>query len=116
MKSTENNSLFTRIGGLLGFVTFLLYGLKAGFVYGGLVGVITSAAMLGHALDGALPDRIIVAGGMFLGVLAVGMLMTVLGAVFGTVVDAVVSPLRKPREKLVGEGHADPHDGAKSAS
>ena len=97
MSNREHTSkLCTRTGGFAGLVLFFLYGLKVAFVYGGMIGVITASAILGHPVGAELVTRILVAGGMLMGVLAVGSIMVVLGAIFGTAFDAfVLAPIAK---------------------
>ena len=87
-----------RVGAFLGIALFIVFGIKVGIVYGGLVGAMTAASMLGHAIAGELLARVIVAGGMLMGVLAVGSLMTVLGAIAGASFNAfVLAPVAKLR-------------------
>lgn len=92
----KTSALSIRLGGFIGLALFVVYGLKAAFVYGGLIGVMTASAILGHPVGAELTTRILMAGGMLLGVLAVGSIMTVLGAVLGAAFDALVlAPLAK---------------------
>lgn len=94
MNREKLSSLSTRTGGFLGVVLFLVFGLKPAFVYGGMLGVATAAAMHGGPVGAELATRVIVAGGMLLGVLAVGFFMTVVGALFGTAVyELVLEPV-----------------------
>ena len=97
MSNREHTSkLCTRTGGFAGLVAFFLYGLKVAFVYGGMIGVITASAMSGGPVGAELSTRVLVAGGMLMGVLAVGSIMVVLGAIFGTAFDAfVLAPIAR---------------------
>lgn len=86
----SRHNLAVRVGAFIGLATFVIFGIKVGIVYGGLVGVATASVMLGHAIAGEIVSRIIVAGGMLMGVLAVGSMMTVMGALAGAIFDVVV--------------------------
>ncbi|MCK6545692.1 hypothetical protein L6R52_07480 [Myxococcota bacterium] len=82
--------LSTRIGGFLGLGLFLAFALEPAYVYGGLVGTITAHAMTGATVGADLVSRLIVGGGMVLGILAVGSIATVAGGVAGAAFDALV--------------------------
>ena len=102
MNRERIQTLCTRIGGFLGLAFFLVFGLKPAFVYGGLIGVVTASAMAGGPVVGSeLSTRIIVAGGMLMGVLAIGFILMVLGGIFGAAFDAFVfSPVWSRLEKV----------------
>lgn len=88
-----------RAGGVLGFLGFLLLGLKPAIIYGGMTGVVLASAMTGGHVDGdALFVRILVGGGMVLSVLAVASVMTVLGAAAAYLLGALIVAPRRARE------------------
>jgi uncharacterized membrane protein YgaE (UPF0421/DUF939 family) len=104
MNRERLTTLSTRIGGFLGLAFFLLFGIKPAFVYGGLIGVVTASAMHGGPVGAELSTRIIVAGGMLMGVLAIGFILMVLGGIVGAAFDAFVfAPLFKHAEKKEAE-------------
>lgn len=90
MNRERIQTLSTRIGGFLGLAFFVVFGLEPAIVYGGLIGVATASAMAGGPVGAELSTRIIVAGGMLMGVLAIGFILMVLGGIVGAAFDAFV--------------------------
>lgn len=98
MNTREPIETTVRAGGVMGFIAFLLLGLKPSIIYGGMTGVVLASAIAGgHADAGALFTRMMVGGGMVLSVLAVASVMTVLGAAAAYLVHALVL---LPRPKI----------------
>ncbi|MCK6546035.1 hypothetical protein L6R52_09210 [Myxococcota bacterium] len=111
MNRERLSTLSTRIGGFLGLAFFLVFGIKPAFVYGGLIGIVTASAIHGGPVGAELSTRIIVAGGMLMGVLAVGFILMVLGGVLGAAFDAFVfAPLFKQAEKAESEKTPAAHE------
>lgn len=91
----EPSALGTKLGATCGILLFLYSGLKAGFIYGGLIGAMTALALVGHPIGAELLTRMLVAGGMLLGVLAVGFILTVVGAIIGTLTDELAHTISR---------------------
>lgn len=81
----------TFYGGMIGLVTFLIVGLLPSLLYGGYAGVILGAAIFGGPIHESVFAQATVVLGVLSGVLAIGGVFVVSGAIvangiFGTLV------------------------------
>ncbi|MBI4402702.1 MAG: hypothetical protein HY537_00995 [Deltaproteobacteria bacterium] len=76
----------TLIGSGVGFVSFLVFGALHGVVYGGYMGLIMAGALLGTPVEPGILSRILIGGGMVLGVVVTLFFFLVVGALVGTVI------------------------------
>jgi hypothetical protein len=90
---TQDRRMDTLIGAGFGLALFLGIALLPAMLYGGYAGLLLAGGMLGTPVEATLLSRALVAFGMVLGVLAVGSLFTVAGAVAGAVVGALSLPV-----------------------
>ena len=78
-----------KIGSLISFVLFVLFGLVPALLYGGYMGLIMTTTLLGPVVAAGLFSQFLVAGGMCLGVVATLALFLVLGALGGAGIESV---------------------------
>jgi len=90
------------VGAAVGFVAFLIVGLLPSILYGGWTGLVIAGAFFGHPVNMTVGPKILVGGGVVLGVIAVGALFTVLGSVLGSLTGAAIEVVRR------GLSHAAP--------
>jgi hypothetical protein len=84
-----NRKHYTLIGAAVGLATFLALGLLPGLLYGGYAGVLLAGGIFGTPLKATLLVRALIVFGMGLGVVSVGGLFAVGGAVGGAAVSAL---------------------------
>jgi hypothetical protein len=95
--TATNKKIPTLIGSGIGLATFLAVGLLPAMLYGGYAGVLLAGGILGTPVQATLLARAFIVFGMVLGVVGVGSLFAVLGAVAGAAVGALTSvTVRKP--------------------
>jgi hypothetical protein len=84
-----NKKTPTLIGAGIGLAAFLALALLPSLLYGGYAGLLLAGGILGTPVEPTLLPRALIVFGMVLGVLAVGSLFAVLGAVAGAAVGAL---------------------------
>ncbi len=75
---------FTFIGGIIGLVTFLVVGLLPSLLYGGYAGVILGGAIFGTPIHESIFAQATVVLGVISGVLAIGGVFVLGGAILAT--------------------------------
>ncbi len=101
----ENNTVersaranpITFIGGVIGLVTFLVVGLLPSLLYGGYAGVILGGAIFGTPIHESIFAQATVVIGVVSGVLAIGGIFVLGGAIVATGVYGLVSVLSVER-------------------
>jgi hypothetical protein len=83
------------IGAAVGFVAFLIVGLLPSILYGGWTGLVIAGAFFGHPVNMTVGPKILVGGGVVLGVVAVGALFTVIGSVLGSLTGGAIEVIRR---------------------
>jgi hypothetical protein len=92
-----NKKTPTLVGAGIGLALFLAVALLPAMLYGGYAGVLLAGGLFGTPVEPTLLARALIVFGMVLGVLAVGSLFAVAGAVAGTAVGALTAiTVRKP--------------------
>ncbi len=92
-----NKKTPTLVGAGLGLALFLAVALLPAMLYGGYAGVLLAGGIFGTPLEPTVLARALIFFGMVLGVLAVGSLFAVAGAVAGAAVGALTAvTARKP--------------------
>jgi hypothetical protein len=92
-----NKKLPSLIGAGIGLALFLAIALLPAMLYGGYAGLLLAGGIFGTPVTATLLPRILIVFGMVLGVVAVGSLFAVAGAVAGAAVGALTSLAgRKP--------------------
>ena len=79
------------IGAGIGLALFLAVALLPAMLYGGYAGVLLAGGIFGTPVEPTLLPRALIVFGMVLGVVAVGSLFAVLGAVAGAAVGALTT-------------------------
>jgi hypothetical protein len=92
-----NKKLPSLIGAGIGLALFLAIALLPAMLYGGYAGLLLASGIFGTPVTATLLPRILIVFGMVMGVVAVGSLFAVAGAVAGAAVGALTSLAgRKP--------------------
>jgi hypothetical protein len=86
-----NNKTPALVGAGIGLALFLAIALLPSLLYGGYAGLLLAGGIFGTPVEPTLLPRALIVFGMVLGVVAVGSLFAVLGAVAGTAVGALTS-------------------------
>ncbi len=95
-----NKKIPTLVGAGIGLAVFLAIALLPAMLYGGYAGLLLAGGIVGTPVQATLLSRALIIFGMMLGVVAVGSLFAVLGAVAGAAVSALTSlTARKPAEQ-----------------
>jgi len=81
-RSTPQNASF--IGGIIGLVTFLVVGLLPSLLYGGYAGLILGTALFGSPVHESIFAQATVVMGVLCGLLAVGGLFVLGGAILAS--------------------------------
>ncbi len=81
----------TLIGTAVGLALFLAIALLPAMLYGGYAGVLLAGGLFGTPVEPSLLARALIVFGMVLGVVAVGSLFAVAGAVAGAAVGALTA-------------------------
>jgi hypothetical protein len=92
-----NKKTPTLVGAGIGLALFLAIALLPAMLYGGYAGVLLAGGIFGTPVEPTLLARALIVFGMVLGVVAVGSLFAVAGAVAGAAVGALTAITgRKP--------------------
>ncbi len=92
-----NKKIPSLVGAGIGLALFLAIALLPALLYGGYAGLLLAGGIFGTPVEPTLLPRALIVFGMVMGVLAVGSLFAVVGAVAGTAVGALTAiTSRKP--------------------
>jgi hypothetical protein len=109
-KNREIISIGTRVGAVLGGITFLIFGVVPGFHYGGYGALMLFSKLADGPVDMTLGVRLVIALGIILGILCLGFMGIVLGSILGTAAGFVVNALglvaEREEEEVEIAGHA----------
>jgi hypothetical protein len=95
--AATNTKVPTLIGSGIGLATFLAVALLPAMLYGGYAGVLLAGGIFGTPVQATVLARALIVFGMVMGVVGVGSLFAVVGAVAGAAVGALTSAtLRTP--------------------
>jgi hypothetical protein len=87
----------TLVGAGIGLALFLAIALLPAMLYGGYAGLLLAGGIFGSPVQATLLPRALIVFGMAMGVVGVGSLFAVLGAVAGAAVSALTTAtVRKP--------------------
>lgn len=84
-----------KVGAIVGVITWFLFGILAGFHFGGYSTIILLNKLFG-SVEPTLIIRALIVMGMGVGIATVGSLCLVVGGLMGALVGWVVSPLMSP--------------------
>ncbi|MCL4475854.1 MAG: hypothetical protein M1508_06475 [Nitrospirae bacterium] len=102
----------TKVGAVLGAIAFLVFGIIPGFYFGSYGTLVLLNHLFGGPLQATALVRIATAFGILIGIICVGSVTIIVGAIFGTVIgyamEALTSAVRKeiPSEKAPTETKA----------
>jgi hypothetical protein len=91
-----NRKTPTVIGAAIGLAAFLAIALLPALLYGGYAGILLAGGIFGTPVAPTFAVRALVIFGMSLGVLSVGSLFAVAGAVVGAAISALTVESPKP--------------------
>ncbi len=92
-----NKKIPTLVGAGIGLAAFLAVALLPALLYGGYAGLLLAGGIFGTPVAATFLPRALIVFGMVMGVVAVGSLFAVVGAVAGATVGALTSvTTRKP--------------------
>ena len=94
-----NRRSYTLIGAGIGLALFLVLALLPSLLYGGYAGVLLAGGIVGTPVKSTLFVRGLITFGMVLGVLGVGGLFAVCGAVAGAAVSVIAGALPEHEAK-----------------
>jgi len=94
-----NRKNYTLIGSAVGLASFLALGLLPALLYGGYAGVLLAGGIFGTPLQATLLVRALIVFGMVLGVVGVGSLFAVGGAVAGAAVSVLTGAVPEHEAK-----------------
>jgi hypothetical protein len=100
-----NRRHYTIIGAAIGLTAFLALGLLPAMLYGGYAGVLLAGGIFGTPIAATLLVRGLIVFGMVLGVVGVGSLFAVGGAVFGAAAAVLVRAIPE-HEQLAAKAAA----------
>jgi hypothetical protein len=103
-ENVMNRKHYTLIGAAIGLATFLALGLLPALLYGGYAGVLLAGGIFGTPLQATLLVRGLIVFGMVLGVVGVGALFAVGGAVAGAAVSLLTGAAPEHRTVEVKAG------------
>lgn len=79
-------SMGARVGGVLGAIAFLIFGLVPGFYFGSYAALVLLSKLFGGPLQATVLVKGFVAMGVILGMISIAFACIVIGAIFGTMV------------------------------
>jgi hypothetical protein len=103
----------TKIGALLGGIVFLVFGIIPGFYFGSYGTLVLLNNLFGGPLEATAMVRIATAFGILIGIVCVGSVTIIVGAIFGTVMGYVVEALTTASKKEISAGKSPEETKAK---
>ncbi len=89
-----------KIGAVVGTIVWFLFGILAGFHFGGYSTIILLNKLFGEALEPTLIVRAIIVAGMAVGIATVGSVCLVVGGLLGALGGWLTTPILKEKEQL----------------
>jgi hypothetical protein len=86
----------TKIGGVLGAIAFLIFGIVPGFYFGSYGALVLMSHLFGGPLQATVLVRIATAAGIMVGIICIASVSIVVGAVFGTALGYLLEVMRAP--------------------
>jgi hypothetical protein len=94
----------TKVGGALGAVAFLVFGIVPGFYFGSYGILVLMSKLFGGPLEATVLVRLATAAGILVGIVCVASVTIVVGAIFGTAAGYLLEALSSSaREKAPSE-------------
>ena len=96
----------TKVGGVLGAIAFLVFGIIPGFYFGSYGTLVLLNHLFGGPLEATVLVRVATAAGILVGITCVASVTIVVGAIFGTAVGYLVEALSGAAAKAPAEAEA----------
>jgi hypothetical protein len=93
----------TKVGGVLGGIAFLAFGIVPGFYFGSYGTLVLLNHLFGGPLQATVLVRVAVAGGVLVGITCIASVTIVVGAIFGTIVGYLTEALSGAGAKAPAE-------------
>ena len=93
----------TKVGGALGAIAFLVFGIVPGFYFGSYGMLVLMSKLFGGPMEATVLVRIATAGGILVGIVCVASVTIVVGAIFGTAVGYLLEAVSAPSEVKASE-------------
>ena len=93
----------TKVGGVLGAIAFLVFGIVPGFYFGSYGILVLMSKLFGGPLEATVLVRLATAAGILVGIVCVASVTIVVGAIFGTVVGYLLEAVSAPAEVKTSE-------------
>jgi len=93
----------TKVGGVLGAIVFLVFGIVPGFYFGSYGILVLMSKLFGGPMEATVLVRLATAAGILVGIVCVASVTIVVGAIFGTVVGYLLEALSAPAEVKASE-------------
>jgi|MudIll2142460700_1097286.scaffolds.fasta_scaffold02313_2 hypothetical protein len=93
----------TKVGGVLGAIAFLVFGIVPGFYFGSYGILVLMSKLFGGPLEATVLVRLATAAGILVGIVCVASVTIVVGAIFGTVVGYAIEALTSATEEKRAE-------------
>ncbi len=87
----EIMAMGSKIGGVIGAIAFLFFGLVPGFYFGSYATLIILSRLIGGPLKASVIVNILVAMGIIIGIVCIAAVFIVVGAIFGTAIGYITS-------------------------
>jgi hypothetical protein len=96
----------TKVGGVLGGIAFLVFGIIPGFYFGSYGTLVLMNHMFGEALQATVLVRAAAAVGALVGITCIASVSIVVGAIFGTAVGYATEALTSATKEKITAGNA----------
>ncbi len=83
----------TKVGGVLGGIAFLAFGIVPGFYFGSYGTLVLLSKLFGGPMEASVLVRVAVAMGVLVGITCIASVTIVVGAIFGTAVGYLTEAL-----------------------
>ncbi len=86
----------TKVGGVLGAIAFLVFGIVPGFYFGSYGTLVLINHLFGGPLQATVLVRVATAAGILVGIVCIASVSIVVGAIFGTGLGYLLEIVRAP--------------------
>ncbi len=86
----------TKVGGVLGAIAFLVFGVVPGFYFGSYGTLVLMNHLFGGPLEATVLVRVATAAGILVGIVCMASVSIVVGAIFGTGLGYLLEIVRAP--------------------
>jgi len=98
MKTRQDvTKMGTKIGAAIGGIGFLIFGIVPGFFFGSYGALLVMNHLLGAPVEPTVLVKVVVAGGILLGIVCVASVSIVTGAIVGTGIGYLLETISAPK-------------------